>query len=78
MYQVSIGSGNGLSPDRHQAITWTNADLLIIGSLGTNCSEIGIKIQKFSFMKMHLKISSAKQKPFCPGGDELKHFPDVS
>ena len=27
---VIIGSGNGLVPDRHQAITWTNADLLSI------------------------------------------------
>ena len=25
---VNIGSGNGLPPARHQAITWTNADLL--------------------------------------------------
>ena len=28
---VIIGSGNGLSPDRRQAITWTNIDLLSIG-----------------------------------------------
>ena len=25
----------------------------------------------FSFTKMHLKISSPKMQPFCPGGDEL-------
>ena len=42
-----------------------------IGPLGTNCSEILIKIQNVSFMKMHLKMSSAKWRPFCPGGDEL-------
>ena len=24
---------------------------------------------------MHLKISSAKMRPFCPGGDELTHRP---
>ena len=24
-------------------------------------------------MKMHLKVSSAKWQPFCPGGDELIH-----
>ena len=29
---VVIGSGNGLVPFRHQAITWTNADLLSVGS----------------------------------------------
>ena len=27
---VVIDSGNGLSPDRRQAITWTNAELLSI------------------------------------------------
>ena len=41
------------------------------GNLGTNFSEILIKIQNFSFTKMHLKILSAKWQPFCPGGDEL-------
>ena len=45
--------------------------LLSIGPLGTNFSEIVIKIQNFSFTKMHLKISSAKRWPFYPGGDEL-------
>ena len=34
---------------------------------GTNFGEILITIQNFSFMKMHLKISSAKWPPFCPG-----------
>ena len=67
-----IGSSNGLSPDRRQAITWTNADLLIIGPLGTNFSEIGIKIQKFSLMKMHLNVSIMKWWPFCPGANELR------
>ena len=38
-------------------------------------SEILIKIQNFSFAKMHLKVSSAKWQPFCPGGDELTHWP---
>ena len=35
-----IGSDNGLSPDRSQAIIWTNARILLIGPLGTNFSEI--------------------------------------
>ena len=34
-----IGSDNGLSPGRRQAIIWTNAGLLFIRILGTNCSE---------------------------------------
>ena len=37
---MSIGSGNGLSPNRRQAITWINAILLLIRPLGTNFSEI--------------------------------------
>ena len=50
-----IGSDNGLSPGRRQAITWTNVGILLIGPLGTNFSEILIKIHAFSFKKMHLK-----------------------
>ena len=42
--QVSIGSNNGLSPIRRQAIIWTSAGLLSIGPLGTNFSEILTKI----------------------------------
>ena len=64
-----IGSAKGLSPDRRQAIIWTNASagLLLIGPLGTNFSEILIEILTFSFKKMCLKVSSAKRRPFCLG-----------
>ena len=59
-----IGSDNGLSPDRRQAIIWTNAGLLLMGPLGTNFSEILIEILTFSFKKMHLKVLSAKRRTF--------------
>ena len=62
---VTFGSDNGLSPIRRQAIIWTNAGILLIGPLGTNFSEILFGIQTFPFKKMHLKMSSAKQRPFC-------------
>ena len=62
-----IGSDNGLSPGRRQAIIWTNDGILLIEHLGTNFSEILIGIQTFSFKKMHLKMSSAKWRPFCLG-----------
>ena len=62
-----IGSDNGLSPGRRQAIIWTNARLLLIGPLGTNFSEILIAIDTFSFKKMHLKTLSAKWRPSCLG-----------
>ena len=39
-----IGSDNGLSPGRHQAIIWNNAGLLLIEPLGTNFREIAIRI----------------------------------
>ena len=52
-------------PDRCQAIFWTNAEILLIEPMGTNFSEIWIGIQLFSLKKMHLKMSSAKWRPFC-------------
>ena len=62
-----IGSDNGLLPGRRQAIIRNNAGLLLIEPLGTNFSEISIEIQTFSFKKMHLKMSSAKWRPFGLG-----------
>ena len=67
-----IGSDNGLSPDRRQAIIRTNAGLLLIGPLGTNFTEILIEILTFSFKKMRFKVSSAKWRLFCLGLNELK------
>ena len=43
-----IGSDNGLSPGRHQAIIWTNAEILLIGPLETNVSEILSEIHNLS------------------------------
>ena len=62
-----IGSDNGLSPGRRQAIIWTNAGILLIRSLGTNPNEILIGILTFSFKRMHLKMLSAKWRLFCLG-----------
>ena len=42
---VSNGSDNGLSPVWCQAITWTNAGLLLTWPIWTNFVEIQIKIQ---------------------------------
>ena len=67
-----IGSDNGLSPGRRQAIIWTNAGILLIRPLVTNFSEIWIRIQTFSFKKMHLQVSSAKGRPFCHGLNVLR------
>ena len=62
-----IGSDYGLSPDRRQAIIWTNAGILLIGPLGKHFSEILIEILTYLFKKMRLKVSFAKRRPFCLG-----------
>ena len=67
-----IGSNNGLSPDQHQAIIWTNAGKSSIGPLGINFSEILNEIHTFSFRKMHLKMSFGKWRPFCLGLNVLR------
>ena len=45
---IIIGSDNGLSPGRRQAIIWTNAGILLIGPLGTNFCGTSIEIHTFS------------------------------
>ena len=50
---------------RHQAIIWTSAGLLSIETHWTDFIEILIRMQTFSFRKMHLKISFRKWLPFC-------------
>ena len=61
----TIGYDNGLSPGRGQAIIWTSAGILLIGSLGTNLNEILIEMHIFSFKEIHLKMLSEKCRPFC-------------
>ena len=66
-----IGSDNGLSPGRRQAIIWTNTAVLLIGPSGTNFSEILNEIQTFSLRKM----SSAKCCQFHLGLNVLRWIP---
>ena len=54
-----------------------NAGMLLIGSLVTNFSQTSIRIQTFSFKKMHLNMSSGKWRSFCLGLNELMHFAHV-
>ena len=70
-----IGLDNGLSPSRRQAIAWTNARLLLTGPLGTNFSEILIKINIFLIQKMRSKMLSWKWRPFCLGLNVLSEAP---
>ena len=65
---VSIGSGNGLSPGRCQAITWTNAGLLSIGPLGPNLCEVWIKIKKLFSHENASKNVVCKMAVILPRG----------
>ena len=71
--QTIIGSDNGLSPQRRQAIIWTNVGTLLIGPLGTDFSEILIEINISSFRIMRLKIQFAKRHLFCFSLNVLNH-----
>ena len=62
-----IGSDNGLSPGRRQAIIWTNDGILLIRTFQTYFSEIASDIHTFQFTKMHFKMSSGKWRPSCHG-----------
>ena len=58
-----IGSDNGLSPSRCQAIILTNDGILLIGTRRTNLNQNShIFIQE-----MHWKMPSGKWGPFCLG-----------
>ena len=59
-----IGTDNGLSPGRHQAIIWINAGLLQIGHLGKASMIFFIKTHTFSLKKIHLIMSPGKLRPF--------------
>ena len=61
-----IGAVNGLLPDWHQAIIWTNDGIYcLLKPQEKNFSKICNKIHTFSFKKMHFKMSSGKWQPFC-------------
>ena len=67
-----IGSDNGLSPGRGQAIIWINAGTLLIWTLDTKFSEILCEIHTFSFKKMHFSMTSGKCWQFCLGLNVLR------
>ena len=70
---IIIGSCNGLSPIRRQAITWTNDDLLSIGPLDTNVDEIRF----FFFLRLLLKMFRDVGR-FVRAKSALLHYSDVT
>ena len=76
-----IGSDNGLSPGRRQAIIWINARILLIGPLGTNFTEIAFAIQTFlvkknAFENVVWKMAAILSRPQFVKAMTL-HFPGV-
>ena len=71
---VITDCNDGLMSVWHQAITSTNAYLLMIKLVGTKFSEITIKNRKLFIENMESKMSSAKYQPFCSGLDVLAHW----
>ena len=60
-----IGSDNGSSHDRRQAMICANAGIVFIESLRTSFSEILVEIHTISFKKIRWKRSSAKWRTCC-------------
>ena len=71
MNWIIFVSGNGLSPIRHQAITWTNAHLLFIEPLGTKSSDQNTKVfvQENVFENVTCEMAA-----IFSGVDELRHI----
>ena len=68
---IIIASDNGLSPDQRQTTIRTNVAILSITHPGTDFSEFLFNVRKFPFMEMHLKMLSAKWRPFWLGLNAL-------
>ena len=67
---IIIGSDNGLSPGRRQAIIWTNTGIFLIGPIETNFNEILSEIIIFSFKKNTLQcvvceMAAILSRPQC-------------
>ena len=67
---TTIGSDNGLLPDRRQAIIWTIYGVSLIKPLGINFGDILSEIHIFSFKKLHLedvvcKMVCISSRPQC-------------
>ena len=67
---IFIGLDNGLSPGRRQAFVWTNAGKLLIGPFG-NKLQWYYNRNHYISLKMCLKMSSGKYRPFCLGLNTL-------
>ena len=74
---TNIGSDNGLSPGRRQAIIWTNAGILLVVSPGTNFNEIllEISIQENPFQTVVWKMAAILSRSQCVKVKTYLKFP---
>ena len=70
MNQIIIDSDNGLSPARSRVIIWTNESILLVGPVGTNFSDMWIKIKSWCDdkevkynCKLPIRYSEIKRAP---------------
>ena len=73
---ATIGSDNGLSPGRRQAIIWTNAAILLIGTLRTNFIEILIGSSNIFIEENAHEDVVCEMHPFCLGLNVLTLIQD--
>ena len=69
-----IGSGNGLLPFQHQAITWTNDDLLSIGPQEHTSMKFELKFKIFqenAFENIVYIMSAVDFRFQCVYGDDM-------
>ena len=66
-----IGSDNGLSPGRRQAIIWTNDRILLMRPLGTNFSEIFIRNSNIFIHENALENVVCQMASICLGVNVL-------
>ena len=69
---VITGSGNGLLPVKHHAITWTNEDLFWIWPWGTKFCEIWNDLKHFHWWNCICKCYLPKWRPSCISLNVLK------
>ena len=69
--------GGGLFGALQRNVPGLYVGILLFGPLGTNFSEILIKIFTFSFKNMHLNMSSRKLRSFCLGLNVLT-YPSIN
>ena len=72
---ICIGNLTIISSD--MACRLAGAEILLIGPLGTNFSQMLIKIHRFSFKKMHLEMSAAQWSSFHFWLNVLTHWNQV-